>query len=181
MYIFLVADIRDIRGPIFFKGNYFLFLATLLLILLSCLGILIYYLVKKRKKIGTEPALPPKTAYEVAREALDKLKNRNLPGKDRVKEYYSEISDIIRRYVESRFRIKAPEMTTEEFLHSLKGFGVLSGMHRNTLKEFLTLCDIVKFARYGPNNKEIDGSFRLAEKFVDETKPVPSEEPQPAV
>ena len=66
--------------------------------------------------------------------------------------------------------MKAPEMTTEEFLFSLKNSGGLSITHKNLLKEFLNLCDAVKFAKYGPTEKEISQSFDIAKAFIDETK-----------
>jgi len=66
--------------------------------------------------------------------------------------------------------VRAPEMTTEEFFAALRGSEILSAAHKNLLKDFLALCDIVKFARYGPTTDEIDRSYDAAKRFVDETK-----------
>ena len=87
-----------------------------------------------------------------------------------IKEIYIELSDIVRHYLENRFILRAPEMTTEEFLDKLKDTDMLSYDQKILLKDFLFHCDLVKFARYGPTEKEIDSSFKSAENLVDQTK-----------
>lgn len=180
MFFALAGDIRDIKPPVYFKGSH-LFLILLAasgaLALVSLLAILIYKKYRKRKAI---PPAPPKTPYEIACEALSVLKSQDLPSHGKMKEYYSGLSGIVRIYTEGSFAIRAPEMTTEEFLHFLKDSDALSGSHKNLLKEFLALCDVVKFAKYGPNRKETDESMESAKKFIDETKP-PREGPKDAV
>jgi hypothetical protein len=116
-----------------------------------------------------------KLAHEIAYEELAKLKAMDLPAKGMIKEYYIRLSDIARRYIENRFSYRAPEMTTEEFLNYIKISGELGPEHRDLLKNFLTQCDMVKFAKYGPTPLEILDSFKLAEKFVDQTKLVEKE------
>jgi len=93
-----------------------------------------------------------------------------LPGKGEIKKYYYILSDILRKYIEDRFNIKAPEMTTPEFLVYLKDSKELSAQQKEILKDFLVHCDMVKFAKYGPSAKEIDESFDIVIKFVNETK-----------
>jgi len=82
----------------------------------------------------------------------------------------SEISDIIRHYLENRFLLKAPEMTTEEFLFYVRDYSQLIKEHKTLLKEFLLTCDLVKFAKYVPLFEEMDAIFVSAKKLVDETK-----------
>lgn len=180
MFFALAGDIRDIKPPVYFKGSH-LFLILLAasgaLALVSLLAILIYKKYRKRKAI---PPAPPKTPYEIACEALSVLKSQDLPSHGKMKEYYSGLSDIVRVYTEGRFAVRAPEMTTEEFLYFLRNSDILSGSHKNLLKEFLTLCDVVKFAKYGPNLKETGESIVSAKKFIDETKPI-RKDPEPAV
>ena len=74
-------------------------------------------------------------------------------------------------YIENRFKLRAPEMTTEEFLDSLKQTDALTAKHKELLAEFLNLCDIVKFAKFGPSITEIEESFNSARRFVEETRP----------
>jgi hypothetical protein len=94
----------------------------------------------------------------------------DLPGKGQVKEYYTRLSDIVRHYLENRFSYRAPEMTTEEFLSFVRGSSRLAGKHKELLADFLSKCDMVKFAKYGPTPIEILDSFKAAESLVEQTK-----------
>ena len=163
-------DIRDIKPPVYFPENYLLLIIIGIIIVLAGLVFLVLFLRRRMKRGADKPRLPEKTAYQLAYEGLLALKRENLAALGKIKEYYFRLSDIVRHYIESRFSIKAPEMTTEEFLFSLRDYDILSSRHKNLLKEFLGLCDIVKFAKYGPTQKEIDESFNAAMKLLEETK-----------
>lgn len=161
--------LKDIKPPQDFPVNY---------LLLKILGgvivaLLVFFLIKYlRQRFARGPAAavsPPQSAYTVAMEALAALRAKGLWAEGRVKELYVELSDIVRRYLESRFSVRAPEMTTEEFLYSLRESGELSGARKNLLKEFLQHCDLVKFAKYGPTEQEAEESFTAAERLVRET------------
>lgn len=134
------------------------------IVMIAAVGVLFFKILKRRK------AQPPKTPYETAREALGNLKMRSLASKNDVKAFYEELSHIVRRYLEERFGLRAPEMTTEEFLIKAKETDKLSREDKLLLKEFLVHCDLVKFAKYGPSRKEIDSSLDSAEKLVESTK-----------
>ncbi len=166
----MLEDIRDIKPPVYFAGNYLFLFIILGIILLTGLVFLAIFLKKRLKKQPQQSYLPQKSAYQIAREAFLALQAQNLPKLGKIKEYYFGLSDVVRRYIENRFNIKAPEMTTEEFLSFLRDSDTLSAAHKNLLKEFLSLCDIVKFARYGPTRQETDNSFNAAVKLVEETK-----------
>jgi len=165
----LTSDIRDIKPPLFFPQDFLFLIVIGGIIVLAAIIFLVMFLRKRLKRQAEKPIPPPRPADQIALEALVALKAKNLPGLGKSKEYYFELSDIARRYIEDRFSLKAPEMTTEEFLSSLRIQAAFSGAHKNLLKEFLTLCDIVKFAKYGPSPKEIDESFNAAVKLVEET------------
>ena len=66
--------------------------------------------------------------------------------------------------------MKAPDMTTEEFLWSLEKSQYLTVTQNETLKQFLSSCDIVKFAKFIPGNEDGKESLVLARKLVEETK-----------
>ncbi len=156
-----VKDIKDIKGPLyFFELNWFLVLGAAVFILCA-LSFIIYR--RKRK------ALPAKLPHESALEELESIKAIFSQSGD-VKEYYVGISDCVRRYIERAFSAKAPEMTTEEFLNSLKDSAILGFSHKDLLKGFLNACDLVKFAKYAPTRTEIDSVFLTAKKFIEETK-----------
>ena len=168
----LIDTIRDIKPPLYFKTSFlpFIILASILLIwLIVMLSRYIYEKFKKEKLAPSKIIRPP---HEIAYEALEALRAKDHPSFGRVKIYYSELSNIVRHYIENRFSIKAPEMTTEEFLFSVRESGKISGSHKNLLKEFLILCDIVKFAKHDSSASEMGASFNAAKIFVDETKAI---------
>ena len=163
-------DIRDIKPPLELKVSYL----RLILIILAALIVLalIYFLVRRlsRHPKKVPPPPPPRPADEIAYEELRRIKGEKLPARGKIKEYYSRISGVLRHYLENRFQLKAPERTTEEFLGELATTNILSLSHQELVGDFLSHCDLVKFARYGPTEKEIDGVYDSAVKLVDETK-----------
>ncbi len=161
-------DIRDIKSPVNFPVKLGPYIIIGAIVLLIAAGICVVFLLKKRKASKDKITLIP--AHEVAYKRLQKLQNNNLPGQGKVKEYYIRLSDIVRHYLEDRFALKAPEMTTEEFLLMLKDSSTLSYEHKELLKKFLSHCDMVKFAKYGPSYQEIDSSFESAKGLIDQTK-----------
>jgi hypothetical protein len=166
-------DIKDLKGLIGPGGGglwIFLFLAAVLAVAV------LSWLVWRKKKAFILPEEKAKPPDVIAHEELNKLKAMDLPGKGRVKEYYIRLSDIVRRYLEGRFSYRAPEMTTEEFLNAVKRSKELTDEHKELLKEFLSHCDMVKFAKYGPTPLEIIDSYKSAERLVDQTKAAGEEE-----
>ncbi len=160
--------LRDVKSPVDFPPGYF-FLYVFLFVIIVVAGILlIRFFIRKFAKKKTEALVPP-SPWEVAYESLAKLKDDNLLAQSRIKEYYIRLSGIVRHYIEDRFDVKAPEMTTEEFFFSLKTAQCLSGAQKDALKEFLNCCDMVKFAKYASNDREIEQSFVSAKRLVDET------------
>ena len=138
------------------------------IIALICL--ILFVLWRRYQRIRALRILEKRPAHVIAYEELHELKEEDLPHKGLVKEYYSRLSDIARHYLENRFLYRAPEMTTEEFLVSIKEAKELKKDQKKLLKNFLSHCDMVKFAKYGPSKKEIDESYESAEELVDETK-----------
>lgn len=175
IFIALADDIRDIKGPVYFLTNYLPYIIIASIAILTAFFFLFRFLFKKMRENREDKAREIKPPHIIAYEALTALKARNLPAQGKVKEYYYELSCIVRRYIENRWSVRAPEMTTEEFLSMLKDSDNFSAPHKNLLKEFLNLCDIVKFAKYGPVPNEIDSSFDAATKFIDETKQISEE------
>lgn len=169
------TDIKDLKGLIPYgmgaSGVLFILVIAFLLIAIA------YWIwqQKNKKKFPTE-AERIKSAYEIAYERLMKLKKEDLTGQGRINEYYIRLSDIVRHYLEDRFAFRAPEMTTEEFMIEIKKSPKVLGEHRELLKDFLSHCDMVKFAKYGPTPIEMLDSFHSAEKLLDKTRPQEEEE-----
>lgn len=129
----------------------------------------------RRHRLAPEPIVPPPQPHEIALGALERLRQEGLPSRRQFEVYYVRLSDIVRAYIEARFTLRAPEMTTEEFLKALSHGQALSPGHRSLLQDFLVRCDLVKFARYQPTEPEAAEAFHAARRFIEET--VPSEEP----
>ncbi|OQX53593.1 MAG: hypothetical protein B5M48_03180 [Candidatus Omnitrophica bacterium 4484_213] len=159
-------DIREIAGPIGFPVKIPWYLWGILGLI--ALGAGTAFFLFKRKK--TQTVLPPRPAHEIAYEALEALTQKEYLRRGELKLYYIELSDIVRHYLENRFNLRAPEMTTEEFLNSVKDNKALSYEHKSLLRDFLSHCDLVKFARYKPPEKEVGLSFESAKKLIDQTK-----------
>ena len=109
------------------------------------------------------------TAFDRAMARLDRLQRRGLPTADAADAWYVELSDIVRRYIEERFALRAPELTTEEFLAEAGRSAELTASHRDVLSAFLATCDRVKFARYSPGEDESQGALDVARRFLNET------------
>jgi len=118
-----------------------------------------------------EIARRQRSAYEIARAELDELLQWDRhPGQDRVEAFYVKLSGIIRRYLENRFDLRSPELTTEEFLVVASRSPDLSPEWRERLGEFLKQADLVKFAGVVPAEGEIDESVEAARRFLEDTR-----------
>ncbi|MDP3792056.1 MAG: hypothetical protein Q8R38_08465 [Candidatus Omnitrophota bacterium] len=154
-------DVKDIKGPIY----PFSFLKLALWIAAALL--VLWLIIKLFKKFKKSP--PPKLPYEAAIDALESAK-AEFAKTGNVKDYYVTVSDAVRRYIETVFKLRAPEMTTQEFLASLGDSLKISTGYRELLKTFMEACDLVKFAKHAPSKDEIGSVFTTAKKFIEETK-----------
>jgi hypothetical protein len=110
------------------------------------------------------------TAYEEAVRRLEALAARGAPDERGGDSWYVELSSIMRRYLEGRYGVRAPELTTEEFLHEARRAAGLAADHRELLTAFLERCDRVKFAGYRPDADESMASLNAARAFVEDTR-----------
>jgi hypothetical protein len=125
-----------------------------------------------------------RNAYEVARRRLDQLLARPWPQDGpAVEAFFVSISYIVRRYLEDRFELRAPELTTEEFLALAGTAPDLTDEHRSLLRDFLRQADLVKFAGTYASEAEIRLSSDLAARFLEETRENAPliEDPEPGV
>lgn len=168
-----MTDIFDIKGPLNLEDKLILFILGFVLLLFAA-GAVYGLLRFLKKRMVRAENIAPKPAHEIAYEALEKLKNKDYLTRGKVKEFYQELSLIVRYYLENRFNLRAPEMTTEEFMEKAKETSLISSEHKGLLKDFLLCCDLVKFAKYGPSKEEIDSSLKSAQKLIDQTKEIVS-------
>jgi hypothetical protein len=163
------TEIRDIKGPE--RGrrdNTLLWLALAVLALLSAAAGGVYWLRARRRAVEAQAARR-RPAHEVAFEALERLRRAGLLEEGRHAEYYIELSAIVRTYLEGRFRLRAPEMTTEEFLQAAQSSPELAAEHRGRLARFLAEADLVKFARHQPSLEESERAHTAARELVEST------------
>lgn len=131
------------------------------------LGIGIIWLVfRLSRRVREEIQLRRMSPRERALKELARLMAKHLPEKDMVKDFYLELTMIVRRYIERRHAIRAPEQTTEEFLEAVTQDRRFSPAVIKTLKEFLEAADLVKFAAHRPGKASIDRSTETARNYI---------------
>ncbi len=165
------SGIRDIKGPVsiqsIIKKKSKMFLSVILAALLVTLTVIL--LVRKRKE-AEKVVVPPTPAHIIAYTALKELEAKQLIEKNHIKEFYYELSNILRHYIEDRFALKAPERTTEEFLLELNNDINFPKEYRELLKKFLTESDLVKFANRAVTAENAHNAEDKTIEFIDQTK-----------
>ncbi|HEX3765688.1 MAG TPA: hypothetical protein VHW23_43630 [Kofleriaceae bacterium] len=111
-----------------------------------------------------------RSAYDEAVARLHDLELAGPPDETAADAWFVALSSIVRRYLEQRHEIRAPELTTEEFLQVATARPELSGEHRALLTSFLERCDRVKFAGYRPDADESLATLKAARGFVEDTR-----------
>lgn len=176
-------QLRDIKPPIDIPYDYFLLLSVISsIVLIGALVYLGYRLYLKRKETGyfIKTPEPQRPAHEVALESLEELLKKDLLSDGLIKEFYSDISEIIRRYIEGRYFIPALEETSREILIELNGQDISEEMLLKA-KESLELSDLVKFAKYKPSDEENQNVVSWTKEFVEGTMVVFTVEEEPGI
>jgi hypothetical protein len=119
-----------------------------------------------RSRSGQGGSLSPQ---QWALRELDRLEAQNLPASGQMERYHTLLSDVVRYYLEQRFRLRAPQQTTTEFLSTMQSWPLLAAPHQAILREFLERCDLAKFARANPSPEECQETARMARTFVEQT------------
>jgi hypothetical protein len=169
-------DIRALKPPVEIPNVWFwVFVIAGIIAVLAMIVIgLIVWLASRNQAEKLVPA-PPIPPHERARQKLQEA----LALFSQPRPFCILVSDTIRQYLEERFNFHAPERTTEEFLHELAKSDLLLPDQKQSLGEFLYVCDMVKFARYEPGEPELQALHESAVRLIDETEPQP-EPAQPA-
>lgn len=164
-------DIKPIqKAPFSWKDLLsLLWIPLIILILLAIIGAIIYLIIKKNKKgyfFTPPPLLPP---HLRAMKSLDKIKEEKIWQQERYKEFYTQLTDVLRRYINERYGINSLEMTSGEILSIIRTKAEEDSVYNN-LKQVLSVADLVKFAKYKPFNDENDLSLMNSYFFVNQTK-----------
>ncbi len=167
------ADIKTVIDPEFVLMDYIwwvlLPLIIILLIVASYFGYGYYQKHKTEKpvEVKEEEKLP---AHVIAMNALEALADKKLWQSGQDKQYQTELTDILRQYIEDRFRVNAMEKTSDEILDELYELAEQQKSSLKNLRQVLELADLVKFAKYKPLPDENQLSFMNAKMFVEQTK-----------
>lgn len=164
-------DIKEVWKPPFVLADYYPWIFGILLTLfLICVVAYVIKRMRNRQSIipfkKPEPKLPP---HEQAIKELDDIKQQKLWQQGRSKEYYTLITETLRRYIVERFGINAMEMTSGEILNLIHKEADADSVYEN-LKQIMEVSDFVKFAKLNPLPDENDLSMMNAYLFVNQTK-----------
>ncbi len=168
--------IFDIKQPIYvtytfwdwIKDNRWWIMGIVLIIILV---IGIYLFVKKRpRKVSPQLKVEPSLmAHQKAIHKLNDLQSKKLWQQGQLKEYYYQISIILREYLDNRYDIQSIEQTTDEIFKSLRSIS-LSKEDNSQLKQILTLSDLVKFAKETPESHQNERTLEQAFSFIENTQ-----------
>ena len=168
-----VTDIHDIKDPMALEvpRDWSLLLWLLLALLLALVAYLIY---RKFRKDSEEEAVstwvpPPRPPHEEAEAALARLAEKGLIEKGEIALFYTELTDIMKRYAGRRFEVPYLERTTEEILSDLAAKEVSA----RPLRAILEIADLVKFAKQMPQRQQARSSLTMAVDLVRDTRPAP--------
>lgn len=173
---------KGIKGIIEVKSTWkdYLWWIVGALVLIGITAFVVYFFVKNKKAPEPEavPVGPRETLEEKYLRLLQELEHKKLWQNSReesVKEYYTELTDLVRVYIEERFRTPMLELTTDEILFKVRTHREMN-RHYELLSSILYTADLAKFARAQPTPAEHMGALENARQFVLNTKPEPTTE-----
>jgi len=173
----IVEDLRmvapaDPWAPVFVTAG---------VVLVLCVVILIFLVLRRRRKRRDQslPAIVP--PEQAARERLAAIRHLIGDGEDR--EFVIRVSHILRVYIEECSGLRAPHLSTEEFLFEAERSPLLTENWRTRLGDFLFQCDRVKFALANFESPRLESLYHTAERFIDETVTAAAKDllPQPSI
>ncbi len=166
--------IKDIKEPLaepfswlWYKEYFYWGIAAIIFV--AALALFIYYRNKRLANKVVEPEKPKIPAHITALATLERVREQQIWKDGKVKEYYSEITDAVRLYVEERYNVLALESTTDELLAIMKS-QVIDNVSKEKLQQMLKLADFVKFAKMIPMEQEHNLTLQHAFDFVNGTK-----------
>ena len=137
-------------------------------LLAAIVALVIYFKRRKPKEKEVAPPPPPVPAHIIAMRELEELRAKKLCEQGFVKEHCAGLADILRAYIEKRYRVPALEQTTDELMAALR-ISALSKDKHTELQNLLQLADLAKFAKWKPSLPETDNMLASAIAFVQQT------------
>ena len=170
-------DLRDIKPPVALPDPLAWLWWTLAVLAVIAVALTVWFVLRRKRLVAKIAiVIPPHVrAKEKLAEALRFLGDPKL--------FCTMVSDTARVYLEERFKLRAPERTTEEFLIELRTSPHLTRDQKQSLGAFLESCDLVKFARFEPTEQALrelhDSALRLIDETQYEAIAVPNVQPPP--
>lgn len=167
------GDIKDVKSPKYAPWLFEDFIPYIVVIIILIAIVLGYYYYRKKKMskkdflAEVKIEIPP---HKEALSALYMLEQKKLWQQGKVKEYYSEVTEIIRRFFEKRWNIIALEMTSNEILEQMKNIPEALKIWKE-MESFFLVADLVKFAKYLPSPAENTEEMNIAYRIVKEMTP----------
>jgi hypothetical protein len=165
---------RGIKGIIYVKSTWLDYIWVIIggVVFIVLLVVVIIYFLRNKKVLPPKPQGPVETLQEYTLRLLKELDTRQLWQKKQVKEYYVELTGIVRNYIEARFKTSALELTTDEILAKALEHKELHPYH-DLLSVILNTADLAKFAKFQPMPQEHIDTMDKAKQFVETSKPAP--------
>ena len=184
-----ITDIKSVeKAPIWWWGIFRWILLALGIIVLGFGLVWLFFWLMNKRKPKEEKEVDPETlrpADEVALEKLDAIKETKIWRDGKIKEYQTELTDVVREYISRRFEVQSTEQTSDETLRELKpillsnqpsAVSIQNGKELYAkLAKMLQLADLVKFAKWTTTPDENENALTTAYEFVNSTKIVNDE------
>ena len=167
----IIADIKGLaKAPINWQliKKILLWSIPVWFLLALIIWLIIKFVIKKPIIIQEKPIIK-RPAHEIALEKLEEIRKEKIWQQGRAKEYYTQLTDVLREYVENRFDVPTFEKTSSEIIDSLQFIKKDYSEQLNSLRRIFTISDLVKFAKFIPDINENNAVLNNSESFVEET------------
>jgi len=169
-----IFDVKPIKRIPYEFREFVPFIWGFVVLQLILIAIALLWIYFKKEPIFAPAPKPQEPPYITAFRELERIRSEKLWQKDKEKEYYTDLTDTLRSYLEGRFHVLAMEQTTDEIMEEIKG--LISKEHYKKLEDTLRLADLVKFAKMKPMMDESERCIKDVYAFVDNTKLVPEDD-----
>ncbi len=170
-----MTDIIDIKAlePLGIDYRFWAIIGAILLTALLIAGVMIY---RRRKKCPPKEVIVKRPAHEVALEGFYRLQNSKCFGPEEIKKLYFELSELFRCYLEERYNFPASDWTSQEIISYFNKNPDWPFELKGQSELFLSSTDLVKFAEFIPEEKQIQAEIQRAIQFVEATREVAQDE-----
>ena len=166
-------DVQD--NPFQWSDWSLLFWLSVLILLLMAVGYYLYLRLRDNKPIITRIRIVKRLLpHQKAMKEIEQIKADKMQNSDNPKEYYTKLTDTLRKYIEDRYGFNAMEMTSSEIIdrleRALSEDAQAADTMKHELRQLFTTADLVKFAKYSTMINENDANLVSAIDFINQTK-----------